>query len=96
MKLDLPATNEEGSAVVVSVSVDVPPSSYVTDVLVVADGNKKPDIVTFHFSPMSVADATTRIRLAAGVQSVTAVARLNDGSCYAITNTTTVTNAGCM
>lgn len=40
MKLDVPATNEEGSAVVVSVSVDVPPSSYVTDVLVVADGNK--------------------------------------------------------
>ncbi len=96
VKLDLPPANEDGSAIEVSVSVDVPTGSYVTDVLVVADGNTKPHIVTFHFSQMSVAEATTRIRLAAGAQRVTAVARLNDGSCYAITQATTVTKAGCV
>jgi sulfur-oxidizing protein SoxY len=96
VKMELPAANEEGSAIEVSVSVDVPPSTHVTDVLVVVDGNKRPDIVTFHFSPISVAEATTRIRLAAGAQRVTAFARLNDGSCYAITQAVTVTKAGCV
>ena len=96
VKLELPASNEVGSAIEVSVSMEAPPGKYATDVLLVTDGNKKPDIVTFHFSPMSVVEATTRIRLAPGAQGVTAVARLNDGSCYAITKVVTVTKAGCV
>ncbi|WP_165421004.1 thiosulfate oxidation carrier protein SoxY [Bradyrhizobium sp. Leo170] len=96
VKLGLPPATEEGSAVEVSVSVDVPPGAYVTDVLVVADGNEKPAIVTFHFFPMSVVEATTRIRLAAGEQHVTAVARLNDRSCYAATEKVTVAKTGCV
>ena len=39
--------------------------SHVTDVLVVADGNPRAGVATFHFSPASgVAEANTRIRLA--------------------------------
>jgi sulfur-oxidizing protein SoxY len=101
VKLDLPSTTDDGSSVRITVSVDIPPreNTYVTDLLVVADGNTQPTIVTFHFSPMSVPEASTRVRLAkpsAGAQSVTAVARLNNGSCYRVTQAVTVTNAGCM
>lgn len=101
VKLDLPNTSDDGSSVNITVAVDIPPTEngYVTDLLVVADGNTRPAIVTFHFSPISVAEASTRIRLAkpsAGAQSVTAVARLNDGSCYKITKAVTVSDAGCM
>jgi sulfur-oxidizing protein SoxY len=100
VKLDLPAANEDGRAVPVTVSIDIPATenTYVTDVLVVADGNTRPTIVSFQFSPMSVAEASTRLRLRkppTGVQNVTAVARLNDGTCYAITKTVTVMNTGC-
>jgi hypothetical protein len=83
-----------------TVSVDIPEieSTYVTEVLVGADGNVRPTIVSFQFSPISVAEASTRIRLekpSSGIQNVTAVARLNDGSCYATTKTVTVINSGC-
>ena len=59
-----------------TVSVDSPMSeqSHVTDVIVMADGNPRPGVVTFHFSPMSgVAEANTRIRLG-NTQNVIAVA----------------------
>jgi sulfur-oxidizing protein SoxY len=101
VRLDLAATTDDGSSVPVTVSVDSPMTedSYVTSVLLVADGNTRPVIITFYFTSASgVAEASTRIRLAkpaAGMQNVTAVARLNDGSCYAITKMVTVTDAGC-
>ncbi len=100
VKLELPPSSEDGNAVPLTVSVDIPEmeSTYVTDVLVVADGNVRPTIVSFQFSPISVAEASTRIRLekpSSGIQNVTAVARLNDGSYYATTKTVTVINSGC-
>lgn len=97
VKLDLPEIAENGSTVPLAVAVDSPmtPETYVTEVLIVADGNPRPGVATFHFTPASgVAEASTRIRLAQ-TQNVTAVARMSDGSLYAATRLVTVTVGGC-
>jgi sulfur-oxidizing protein SoxY len=70
-------------------------AAYVSDVLVVADGNPRGGVVTFHFSPASgVAEANTRIRLAE-TQNITAVAKMNDGSYYMASKQVKVTIGGC-
>lgn len=98
---DLPGTTDNGNVVPLTVSVDSPMTedSYVSAVLVLADGNPRPAIATFYFSPESgAAVASTRIRLAkpdSGPQNVIAVARMNDGSCFRATQAVTVTAAGC-
>jgi sulfur-oxidizing protein SoxY len=97
VRLDLPDIAENGSLVPMAVSVESPmtPESYVKDVLVVADGNPRGGVVTFHFTPDSgVADATTRIRLAE-TQNVIAVAKMNDGSLYSERKQVKVTIGGC-
>lgn len=101
--LDLPAETDDGGAVQITVSVHIPTrdAAHVMDLLVVTSGNAQPAIVTFHFSPMSVAEASTRIRLAKPkpspeTHSVTAVARLSDGSCYKTKKDVTVKGTGCM
>jgi sulfur-oxidizing protein SoxY len=97
VSLDLPDIAENGNLVPMTVSVESPmtPVSYVRDVLVVADGNPRPGVVTFHFSPASgVAEANTRIRLAE-TQNVTAVARMSDGSFFIDTKQVKVTIGGC-
>ncbi|WP_315783338.1 MULTISPECIES: thiosulfate oxidation carrier protein SoxY [unclassified Bradyrhizobium] len=103
MTLDLPAETDDGGAVQITVSVDIPTreNTHLTDLLVVTSGNAQPTIVTFHFSPTSVAEASTRIRLAKPrpspeKHSVTAVARLSDGTCYKIKRDVTVKEAGCI
>src|SRR3974377_1584166 len=66
VRLDLPEIAENGNTVPMTVSVESPMTeqSYVSDVLVVADGNPRGGIATFHFSPASgVAEVNTRIRL---------------------------------
>jgi sulfur-oxidizing protein SoxY len=69
--------------------------AYVKDVLVVADGNPRAGVVTFHFSPASgVAEANTRIRLAKS-QKIIAVARMNDGSLFTASKDVKVTIGGC-
>jgi sulfur-oxidizing protein SoxY len=96
-----PPTTANGNAVTIAVTVDSPMSdtSYVTDVLVVADGNTQPAVVTFHFTLESgSAEASTRIRLAntgASPQTVTAVAKMNDGSFYQVSKKVNVTGSGC-
>jgi sulfur-oxidizing protein SoxY len=65
VKLDLPEIAENGNTVPITVSVESPMTaqSHVTDVLVVADGNPRGGVATFHFSPASgAAEANTRIR----------------------------------
>ena len=65
--IELPEIAENGNTVPLSVSVDAPMTAdnYVSDILVVADGNPNPGVATFHFSPLSgKAEASTRIRLA--------------------------------
>jgi sulfur-oxidizing protein SoxY len=97
LKLDLPEIAENGNTVPMTVSVESPmtPQSHVTEVLIVADGNPRSGVATFHFSPESgVAEANTRIRLAA-TQNVIAVAKMNDGSFFMASKQVKVTIGGC-
>jgi len=97
VKLDLPEIAENGNTVPMTVAVDSPMTeqSYVSEVLVVGDGNPRAGMATFHFSPASgVAEANTRVRLAA-TQDITAVAKMNDGSFYMVSKQVKVTIGGC-
>jgi sulfur-oxidizing protein SoxY len=97
VKLDLPEIAENGNTVPMTVSVESPMTeqSYVSDVLVVADGNPNAGVVTFHFSPASgAAEANTRIRLATS-QNIIAVAKMNDGSFFMASRPVKVTIGGC-
>ncbi len=97
IKLDVPEIAENGNTVPMTVSVESPMTaqSYVSDVLIVADGNPNAGVATFHFSPASgVAEANTRIRLAE-TQNVTAVAKMNDGSFHSVSKQVKVTIGGC-
>lgn len=95
--LDLPEIAENGNTVPISFSVESPMTaqSHVTEVLVVADGNPRPGVATFRFSPASgVAEASTRLRLAK-TQNITAVAKMSDGSVFMSTKQVKVTIGGC-
>jgi sulfur-oxidizing protein SoxY len=97
VKLDLPEIAENGNTVPITVSVESPMTeqSYVKDVIVLADGNPRAGVATFHFSPASgLAEANTRIRLA-NTQNIVAIARMNDGSLYSATKQVKVTIGGC-
>jgi sulfur-oxidizing protein SoxY len=97
VKLDVPEIAENGNTVPMTVTVESPMTaqSHVTDVLVVTDGNPRAGVATFHFSPASgIAEANTRIRLAE-TQSITAVAKMNDGSFFSVTKQVKVTIGGC-
>jgi len=97
IKLDLPEIAENGNTVPMTVSVESPMTeqSYVSEVMVVTDGNPRAGVVTFHFSPASgVAEANTRIRLAS-TQNVIAVAKMNDGSLFTASKQVKVTIGGC-
>ena len=97
VKLDLPEIAENGNTVPMTVTVESPMTeqSYVTSVLVLADGNPNGGVATFHFSPASgVAEANTRIRLAA-TQNIVAVAKMNDGSFFTASTQVKVTIGGC-
>jgi sulfur-oxidizing protein SoxY len=97
VKLDLPEIAENGNTVPMTVSVESPMTeqSYVSEVLVVADGNPRGGVATFHFTPASgVAEANIRIRLAE-TQNVIAVARMNDGSLHIASKQVKVTIGGC-
>jgi sulfur-oxidizing protein SoxY len=68
ISIELPEIAENGNTVPLSVAVDAPitADNYVSEVMVVAEGNPNPGVATFHFSPTSgKAEASTRIRLAA-------------------------------
>ncbi|MEM8839445.1 MAG: thiosulfate oxidation carrier protein SoxY [Pseudomonadota bacterium] len=95
--LNTPEIAENGNTVPISVEVDSPMTddNYVQSIMVVADGNPNPEVVTFNFTTMSgVAAAKTRIRLAK-TQNVIAVAKLSDGSFQMAKNEVKVTIGGC-
>jgi sulfur-oxidizing protein SoxY len=96
VKLELPEIAENGNTVPMTVSVDVPMTaeSYVEEVMIVAEGNPNPGVISFRFTPSSVAEANTRIRLAE-TQNVIAVARMNDGSVFSDVRQVKVTIGGC-
>jgi len=79
----------------VSVESPMTEQSYVSDVLVVAEGNPRGGIATFHFSPASgVAEVNTRIRLAE-TENVIAIAKMNDGTVFKTSKQVKVTIGGC-
>ena len=79
------------------VTVDAPMAAdnYVSEVMVVAEGNPNPGVATFHFSPMSgKAEAATRIRLAA-TQNIVVVAKTSKGEFFTGQKAVKVTIGGC-
>ncbi len=97
VKLTAPEIAENGNVVPVAITVDSEMSekSYVQAVMLVAEDNPNPDVITFNFTPLSgEASAKTRMRLAK-TQNVIAVARMNDGSVYMDKKQVKVTIGGC-
>jgi sulfur-oxidizing protein SoxY len=97
VSIELPEIAENGNTVPLSVSVDAPMAAdnYVSEVIIVADGNPNPGLATFHFSPLSgKAEACTRIRLAA-TQNIIAVAKTSKGEFFTNQKLVKVTIGGC-
>jgi sulfur-oxidizing protein SoxY len=93
--LELPVMVENGNAVAMSVSVADPPSP-VEAIHVFAEGNPLPRVAVFRFGPRSGAPrVATRMRLATS-QTVIAIARLRDGSCWRDSVDLLVTLAACI
>ncbi|MSP31872.1 MAG: thiosulfate oxidation carrier protein SoxY [Pseudolabrys sp.] len=97
ISIELPEIAENGNTVPLSVAVDAPMTAenYVSEILVVADGNPRPGVATFHFSPMSgKAEASTRIRLAT-TQNIIVVAKTSKGEFFTGQKQVKVTIGGC-
>ena len=97
ISIELPEIAENGNTVPLSVAVDAPMTTdnYVSEVMVVAEGNPNPGVATFHFSPMSgKAEASTRIRLAT-TQNIVVVAKTSKGEYYTGQKLVKVTIGGC-
>ncbi len=97
VSLNTPEIAENGNTVPVTVDVESPMTkdNYVDSVLVLADGNPRAGVATFHFTPLSgVATATTRIRLAK-TQNVIAIAKMSNGDFFMEKKEVKVTIGGC-
>lgn len=97
ISMDLPQIAENGNTVPLEVSVESPmtEADHVTTVHIVADGNPRPGVASFHFSPLSGrAQASTRMRLAK-TQNVIAIAEMSDGKAYMTKAEVKVTIGGC-
>lgn len=95
--LNMPEIAENGNTVPLTVSVESPMTSdnYVKRVMVLAEGNPRPEVATFNFTPASgVAEASTRMRMAK-TQNIIAVAELSDGSFHMVKRQVKVTIGGC-
>lgn len=95
--IDAPEIAENGNTVPVTVEVDSPmtETDYVKAVHIFADGNPRPEVASFHFTPANgEAVASTRIRLAK-TQHLYAIAEMSDGSLYMATREVKVTIGGC-
>ena len=97
ISIELPEIAENGNTVPLAVSVDAPMTAdnYVSEIMVVSEGNPNPGVVTLHFSPLSgKAEASTRIRLAA-TQNIVVVAKTSKGEFYTGQKLVKVTIGGC-
>ena len=95
--IELPEIAENGNTVPLSITVDAPMTAdnYVSEILVVAEGNPRPGVALFQFSPMSgKALVSTRIRLAA-TQNIVAVAKTSGGQFFTGQKLVKVTIGGC-
>ncbi len=97
ISIELPEIAENGNTVPLSFSVDAPMTAadYVSEVLVVSEGNPNPGVAKFHFTPLSgKAQASTRIRLAA-TQNIVVIAKTSGGKFYTTQKLVKVTIGGC-
>lgn len=97
ISIELPEIAENGNTVPLAIAVESPMTAadYISDVLVVAEGNPNPGIATFHFTPLSgKAEASTRIRLAT-TQNIVVVAKTSGGKFYTAQKLVKVTIGGC-
>ncbi|HEX3402131.1 MAG TPA: thiosulfate oxidation carrier protein SoxY [Acetobacteraceae bacterium] len=95
VKLDLPVMVENGNSVGMTVTVDAPVAD-LRSIDVFAEGNPLPHVVRVRFGPHAGAPRfATRIRLATS-QTVIAVAKLADGSCWRDSVDLLVTLAACI
>ncbi len=98
VKLDIPVMVENGNAVGLVVGVDeaLPPEQRVLSLHVFAEGNPLPRVLHAYFGPAAARPrVATRIRLATS-QTVTAVARLADGTCWTDSVDLIVVLAACL
>lgn len=96
--LEIAELIENGNAVPVKVSVASPMTAqdHVTAIALFNERNPQPDVMTIRLGPRAGrAEVATRIRLATS-QTVVAVARLSDGSCWTRTAQVIVTLAACI
>lgn len=92
VKLDLPVLVENGNSVAMTLAIDRP----TREIAVFADGNPNPEVLRLRFGPAAGQPRIgTRIRLATS-QTVTAIARLHDGTCRADKVELLVTLAACI
>jgi len=97
IELDLPQIAENGNTVPIMISIDSPMTAedYVKAVHVFADGNPRPDVASFFFTPAcGEATCSTRIRLAK-TQNIIAVAEMSNGEVYMAKSEVKVTIGGC-
>jgi sulfur-oxidizing protein SoxY len=89
LELTAPEIAENGNTVPISVSA---PGA--VSIMVVAELNPNPGVITFNFTEMAESKAATRMRLAT-TQNVTAIAKMADGSFVQSTKLVKVTIGGC-
>jgi predicted secreted protein len=97
IKLELPLIAEDGGNVAITVDVNLPlaGATYVNNVYIISDKNRRPMLAKFSFTPESgKALIATSIRLATSTD-VRAVVELSDGALYAVTKHVRVTISGC-
>jgi sulfur-oxidizing protein SoxY len=95
--IELPEIAENGNTVPLSIAVDSPMTAdnYVTEIMVVSEGNPNPGVATFQLTPMSgKAQVATRIRLAA-TQNIVVVAKTSSGQFFTGQKLVKVTIGGC-
>jgi sulfur-oxidizing protein SoxY len=97
VKLDVPPLVENGNTVpiVVSVASQMTDKDYVVSIHVFNEKNPQPNVGNFYLNARSGrAQVSTRIRLA-DTQTITAIAKLSDGSFWSTTADVVVTLAAC-
>lgn len=97
VKLDVPPLVENGNTVplVVSVTSPMTASDHVVSIHVFNEKNPQPNVGNFYLGPRAGrAQVSTRIRLA-DTQTITAIAKMSDGSFWSTTADVVVTLAAC-
>ena len=98
VKLQLPPLIDNGNSVPLSVSVGSPmtDADHVRAIHVLTEKNPLPEVVSVHLGPRAGrASLATRVRLA-DTQSVTAIARMSDGSFWSDSSEVVVTLSACL